>query len=166
MLIVIIRPIGYRPRKGARVLYREPAYLICSDTQLSLEQLVQAYLWRWEIEVNIRDEKTVMGVGEAQVRTSAAVNGAPAFVVASYAFLLLAAHSIKATSNCLPSPKWYPLKSADRCSTQKILSLFRSQYWGLCIESNKSGVASMLPETRTHFYSSDLLCSALCYAIK
>jgi hypothetical protein len=166
MLIVIIRPLAYRPRKGAKLLYRDPAYLICSDTQLSLEQLVQAYLWRWEIELNFRDEKTIIGVGEAQVRTSAAVQSVPGFVVASYAFLLLAAHAIKATSSCLPAPKWYPHKPLDRCTTQNILSLFRSQFWGLDIDLNKSGFASNSPEARTRFFSSKSSDAAICYATK
>ena len=166
MLIIIIRPLSYRQRKGARLLYRKPAYLICSDPQMPLEQLLQAYLWRWEIELNFRDEKTIMGVGEAQIRTPAAVQSVPAFVVASYAFLLLAAHSIRAKSSSIPAPKWNPQKPTDRCSTQKILSLFRSQYWGLRIASNKSGFVSNSPETRTHFYSPESLSSALCYAYK
>ena len=127
---------------------------------------MQAYLWCWEIELNFRDEKTVMDVGEAQVRTAAAVQSVPAFVVASYAFLLLAANSIKAKPNSMPSPKWYPQKSSDRCTTQKILSIFRSQYWGLRIDSNKSEFVSNSPETRTLFYSPDSLSSALCYAYK
>jgi hypothetical protein len=166
ILIVVIRPLAYRPRKGARLLYRDPAYLICSDPQMPLKQVVQAYVWRWEIELNFRDEKTVMGVGEAQLRTSGAVQSAPAFVVASYAFLLLAAHSVGAKSSCLPSPKWYPQKPSDRCSTQKILSLFRSQYWGISIEPNKSGFASKSPERRTRFYFAPSIESAVCYAYK
>jgi len=166
MLIVIIRPLAYRPRNGGKLLYRDPAYLICSDTQLSLEKLVQAYLWRWEIELNFRDEKTIIGVGEAQVRTRTAVQNVPGFVVASYAFLLLAAHSIKAKPTCLPSPKWYPHKITDRCTTQNILSLFRSQFWGLNIDLNKSGFASKSPEMRTHFYSLKSPNQAICYAIK
>ena len=166
MLIVIIRPLAYRPRKGAKLLYRDPAYLICTDTQLPLEQLVQAYLWRWEIELNFRDEKTIIGVGEAQVRTRAAVQSVPSFIVASYAFLLLAAHSIKAKSNCLPSPKWYPHKPSDRCTTQNILSLFRSQSWGLNIDSNKSEFESISSKLLTRFYSSNSPDLAICYAVK
>lgn len=166
MLIVIIRPLAYRPRKGAKLLYRDPAYLICSDTQISLEQLVQAYLWRWEIELNFRDEKTIIGVGEAQVRTSAAVQSVPSFVVASYAFLLLAAHSIKVKSTCLPSPKWYSHKPSDRCTTQNILALFRSQSWGINIDMNKSGFASKSPEIQSHLFSSNSPNSAICYAYK
>lgn len=166
MLIVIVKPLAYRPRKGARLLYRQPAYLICSDTQLPLEQLLQAYLWRWEIELNFRDEKTIMGTGDAQVRTVAAVQSVPAFIVASYAFMLLAAHAVKAKSNSLLSPKWYVQNLSNRCSTQKILSIFRSQYWGLGMDLNKNGFVSNATVTRTHFYLPESLNSAVCYAYK
>jgi len=87
--MVVVRPLSYRPRKGAHLLYRNPVYLLCTDPNLSLNQLLQSYLWRWEVELNFRDEKTVMGVGEAQVRTKAAVEAVPVFVVAAYAFMLL-----------------------------------------------------------------------------
>jgi hypothetical protein len=166
MLIVIIRPLSYRPRKGARLLYRNPAYLICSDPDLTLENVVQAYLWRWEIEVNFRDEKTVLGVGEAQVRTKSAVQSAPAFVVASYAFLLLAAHLSNAKSTSLPVPKWFRQVTSSRCSTQQILSLFRSEYWALNPVVNKSGFVSNSSDTRTRFFSRHSPNSALCYALK
>jgi len=79
VLILIVRPLSYRPRKGSKLLYRSPACLICSDASLPLEQLLQGYIWRWEIEVNFRDEKTVMGVGQAGVRTDDSVKNLPAF---------------------------------------------------------------------------------------
>jgi len=169
MLIVIIRPLAYRPRKGAKLLYRDPAYLICSDTQLPLAQLLQAYLWRWEIELNFRDEKTIIGVGEAQVRTAAAVQNLPAFLVASYAFLLLAAHAANLQPTSLPSAKWYPKKPPDRCSTNTILALFRFHSWGLnfhSLDSNKSGFVSNLLENRNQFFSSHFFTSAVCFAAK
>jgi len=31
---------------GAKLLYRKPAYLICTDNELAIEKLLQAYLWR------------------------------------------------------------------------------------------------------------------------
>ena len=51
---VVIRPLAYRPRKGSKLLYRDPAYLICTDPDLPLHRLIQSYLWRWEIELNFR----------------------------------------------------------------------------------------------------------------
>ena len=46
----------------------------CNLTKLNLpvEKLLQYYLWRWGIEVNFRDEKTLIGTGQAQVRGTAA----------------------------------------------------------------------------------------------
>jgi len=32
--VVVIAPLGYRLRKGSRMLYRQPAYLICTDPDL------------------------------------------------------------------------------------------------------------------------------------
>ena len=166
VLIVIIRPLAYRPSNGAKLLYRDPAYLICSDPELPLEQLIQAYIWRWEIELNFRDEKHVMGVGEAQVRTPSAVQAVPAFIVASYAFLLLAAHSIKVNSSSLPPPKWYRQEPTGRVTTQKIISIFRSQFWKMKIDLNKSGFDSQLSMERTPFNSNPSVDSAVCYAVK
>jgi hypothetical protein len=43
---------GYRLREGSKLLYRQPAFLICTDSTLSVQHLLQSYLWRWDIEVN------------------------------------------------------------------------------------------------------------------
>ena len=39
--------------------------------------------------MNFRDEKTLLGVGQAQVRNSVSVESAPAFAVAAYGMLLV-----------------------------------------------------------------------------
>jgi hypothetical protein len=104
--VVVVRPLAYRPRKGAHLLYRNPAYLLCTDPDLPLDRLLQSYLWRWEVELNFRDEKTVIGVGEAQVRTKEAIEAVPAFIVAAYAFLLLAGTENNKSESLLPKPKW------------------------------------------------------------
>ncbi|SDA69239.1 hypothetical protein SAMN03080617_01742 [Algoriphagus alkaliphilus] len=103
--LVIIRPISYRKTKKSRLLYRDPAYLICTEPELELATLLQAYLWRWEIEVNFKDEKTILGCGEAQVRTRQACEKVPAFLTSVYSMLLLAAETTK--NQVLPRPKWY-----------------------------------------------------------
>ena len=164
--LVVVRPLAYRPRKGARLLYRNPAYLLCTDPTLPLEQLLQAYLWRWEIEVNFKDEKTVLGVGEAQVRKPAAVESVPSLIVAAYAFLLLAGTTAEAGQMPLARPKWYPAKPSQRCTTQQMLALFRAQLWKIAIEENLRHFAKSSPCTQTHFYSQNSLASAICYARK
>jgi len=55
--LLVVAPVGYRLRKGSRLLYRQPAYLICTDPGLPLGLFLQMALWRWDIEVNHRDEK-------------------------------------------------------------------------------------------------------------
>ena len=163
--VVVIRPLAYRPRKGAHLLYRKPVYLICSDPDFPLDQLIQTYVWRWEIEVNFRDEKTVMGVGEAQVRKSSSVESAPAFIVAAYALLLLAG-TCAGSKSVLPRPKWQQEAEAKRASTQQILNYFRAQLWNLSINENLTLFESKSRATQSPFYSTSSLSEAVCYAFK
>ena len=81
---------GYRLRKGSKLLYRQPAFLICTDPQLDLQMLLQAYIDRWEIECNHRDEKSLLGAAQGQVCNPLAVARLPQFQVAIYSLLLLA----------------------------------------------------------------------------
>jgi len=134
--LVVIAPLAYRPRKGAKLLYRDPAYLICTDPELPLEQLLQAYIWRWEVELNFRDEKTLLGVGEAQVRTPAAVQTLPTLIVAAYAYLLLAGTAGGQSS--LPAPKWRSGLTVRRDSTTQMIGVLRSQLWGKAMGLNLS----------------------------
>jgi hypothetical protein len=131
LTLIIIRPLGYRLTKNSKPIYRQPAYLVSTQTDQSIEKLLQAYLWRWEIEVNFRDEKTLLGCGQSQVRTEKAVKNLPAFMIAVYSFINLAAQKVcsKRTQQILPRPKWYPAKSEQRITGSEIINLFRCQYW-------------------------------------
>lgn len=107
--LIVIRPLGYRLTKSSRVLYRKPAYLICTSTELNLEQAVQAYFRRWDIEVNHRDEKQLIGLGQAQVRSPHSAERVPMFTVAIYSLLLLAAaqtYGFAETTPPQPVPLW------------------------------------------------------------
>jgi hypothetical protein len=46
------RPLAYRPRKGSKLLYHDPAYLIATDPALEPRQIIEAYFQRWDIAVN------------------------------------------------------------------------------------------------------------------
>jgi hypothetical protein len=139
--LVVIRPLGYRLSKSSKMLYREPAYLICTDNDLAIEKLLQAYLWRWEIEVNFREEKTLLGCGQAQVRNPESSERVPSFISAIYALLHLAAHKTLTGSNpiLLPRPKWYPKKEEKRHSTGDLINSLKAQAWAKSIGLNFSG---------------------------
>ena len=46
--------------------------------------------YRWNIEYNHRDEKSLLGVAEGHVRNPEAVRRLPQFLLAAYSLLLLA----------------------------------------------------------------------------
>lgn len=132
--LVVVAPVPYRLRKGSKLLYRKPAFLICTDPQLDLVSLLQGYVQRWDIEVNFREEKTLLGVGQAQVRNPNSVEDVPALQVASYALLLLSMLRVSATASpandSLPPPKWAGKHTPPRLSTQQGINRLRGEVWG------------------------------------
>jgi hypothetical protein len=128
LLLVLIKPLGYRLRKGSKLLYRQPAFLICTDSQLDLQMLLQAYIDRWEIECNHRDEKSLLGAAQGQVCNPLAVARLPQFQVAIYSLLLLAstlAYGFQRTAAYLPLPRWR--RKSIRPSALDLLNLLRDQ---------------------------------------
>jgi len=128
--LVVIRPLSYRLKNGGKLLYRKPAYLVCSDNDLDIVTLLQTYLWRWEIEVNFRDEKSTNGCGEAQVRNEISAVKVPQFVVAMHGFIHLAdyIYTKLKPDMALPKAKWEQKKIKTRTSTNNLLNNFRGCY--------------------------------------
>jgi hypothetical protein len=129
--LIVIAPLGYKLTKHSKMLYRKPAFLICTDPDADIQQIIQAYVWRWDIEVNFRDEKTIIGVGQAQVRHKNSVENVPALAVAAYAMLLTAAINAYGSTgqpDTLPAPKWRRQKTL-RASTQSLLQHLRYEVW-------------------------------------
>jgi hypothetical protein len=167
--LVVIAPLGYRLRKNSKVLYRQPAFLVCTDPVLDLSPIVQGYVRRWGIEVNFREEKTLLGVGEAQVRNAGSVEAVPALQVASYAMLLLATlrsldHDGK--PDLLPPPKWAADTAPPRFSTQRAINQLRAEVWGRGLGvSNFSDFATLYtPAAKPEKLAPDLR-SAVLYAV-
>jgi hypothetical protein len=127
--LILIKAPGYRLRRGSKLLYREPAFLITTDLTPPAAELIAAYLARWEVEVNFRDEKTLLGVGQAQVRNAQAVARAPAFLVACYAMLLWSSIRVfgdRRTEAFDPLPAWRKTEPA-RPSTRDLIRLLQRQ---------------------------------------
>lgn len=143
--LLVIAPLGYRPRANSKLLYRQSAYLLCTDPKLSLRRLLQYYLWRWDIEVNFRDEKTILGVGQAQVRTPESTGRVPATAVAAYGLLLTAAARAfpkQEAQRLFPPPRWRT-KSPPRPSTSALLDHLRFELFAHALK----------PESFTGFWS-------------
>jgi hypothetical protein len=123
--VVVIAPLRYKKRKNGPWRYTKPAYLVCTDANMPTEQLIQAYFWRWGIEVNFKDEKQLFGAGEAQVRTAESVSSAPAVCIATYAALLLAgirAYGFHSKPPSINPPKWYKRKKHSRVTTSDLIT--------------------------------------------
>ncbi len=126
--LIIIAPLAYRAH-GHR-LYREPAYLLVTDPQADVVQVLQAYFYRWEIEADQKEEKDLLGVGQAQVWSEQAVSHQPALHVASYAMLLLAAIQCfgqNSIASLTRLPAWRQPKPPTRLSAAHLIALLRSE---------------------------------------
>jgi len=138
--LVVVAPVGYRLKKGSKILRREPAFLLCSDPNMPVQEVLQQYLWRWGIENNFRDEKTLLGMGQAQVRKQASCQKAPALAVAAYAILLLAARKTsrkQSNPTSLPLPKWRRNKSQpSKPSTAQLINQLRVDLWSSAIDQH------------------------------
>jgi hypothetical protein len=121
---------------------------------MPLEELVQDYLWRWGIEVAFRDEKTLCGTGEAQVRGPASNQNQPAVTVAAYAFLWIAALKMIAAADppaSLQPPKWRrPAGDGAMPSTGDLLRALRCELWAPQLDAKSfSHFASATPDDTT-----------------
>lgn len=148
--LVVVKPLGYRLRKGSKLLYRQPAFLICTDPNLEIETPLQAYIDRWEIECNHRDEKSLIGVAQGQVWSPKAVARLPQFQVAVYSLLMLAsilAYGFHRTADYLPLPRWR--RKSIRPSVLDLLNLLRDQIFARLIPhqpaSNIADFAALAP---------------------
>ncbi|MDA1086747.1 MAG: transposase, partial [Verrucomicrobia bacterium] len=122
--IVVIAPLRYKKRKNGPWKYTQPAYLICTDADMPVEELIQSYFWRWGIEVNFKEEKQLFGAGQAQLRNTSSVSSAPAVCIATYAALLLAgirAYGFHSRSPSVEPPKWYARKNTTRVTASDLI---------------------------------------------
>lgn len=126
--LFVVAPIPYKVPGRKKYHYRDPAFLLTTDLHSSARLLLQSYFDRWQIEVNHREEKDTLGVGQAQVRSKQSVPRQPAFAVAAYSALLLAgllAFGPERGNGYEPLPKWR--RNAKRASLQDLLALFRKE---------------------------------------
>jgi hypothetical protein len=124
LCLIVLAPLPYV--RGGKRNYRNPAYLLATSTEVPVEILLQAYLDRWQIEYNHRDEKSILGVGQAQVWNELSVRKQPAFHVAVYSALLIAnviAYKDRPHLDFGERPKWR--KEPKRNTCRALIGLLR-----------------------------------------
>jgi hypothetical protein len=126
--LIVLAPTPYRLSPNGPTNYRAPAYILTTDLKSPAAKIIQCYLDRWQIEVNHREQKSQFGVGDAQVRNAKSVPRQPAFVVAVYSMMLLAAQKAYGSPRgaaYVPLPKWRA--GARRPSCLDIISQLRRE---------------------------------------
>jgi hypothetical protein len=126
--VLVVAPIPYQAPGRKRKYYRDPAFLLTTDQHASARELLQPYFDRWQIEVNHREEKDTLGVGQAQLRSARSVPRQPAFAVAAYSALLLAgllAFGPGRGQAYHALPKWR--RNANRPSCLDLVTLLRKE---------------------------------------
>lgn len=125
--LIVLAPMPYI--KGGKKNYRNPSYILATSIDAPIGVLIQAYLDRWQIEYNHRDEKSILGVGEAQVRNEKSVVKQPAFHVAVYSALLLAnimTYRDKPHEDFGKMPKWREKQRRNRNTCRALVGMLRA----------------------------------------
>jgi DDE superfamily endonuclease len=126
--LIVVAPTPYRKSKSKRLYYRDPAYVLTIDLRSPVKQLLQIYFDRWQIEVNHREEKDTLGIGQAQLWNVTSVPKQPVLAVAAYSALLLAslvAFGAERGKHYAELPKWR--RNARRPSCLDLVTLLRKE---------------------------------------
>ncbi|MBS1767713.1 MAG: transposase [Acidobacteria bacterium] len=130
MRLLIVLPVPYlvvgRRKRG----YNAPGYLLTTDLTTPAEDLIQAYLDRWQIEVLHRDLKNGLGVGQVQAFSHAANEKVHGAQVAAYSMLTLAALRTfgGARTDAFPElPAWRKRKPPMRMSQHDLITMLRNE---------------------------------------
>jgi hypothetical protein len=126
--LLVVAPTPYRKRKSGKLYYRQPSFLLTTDLKGHAHTLLQIYFDRWQIEVNHREEKDTLGVGQAQLWNEVSVPKQPVLAVAAYSALLLAslvAFGAERGAAYAPLPKWR--RNARRPSCLDLIALLRKE---------------------------------------
>ena len=102
--------------------------MLTTDLVSHAKSLLQIYFDRWQIEVNHREEKDTLGVGQAQLWNPTAVPKQPVLAVAAYSALLLASlqtFGAERGAAYAPLPKWR--RHARRPSCLDLVTLLRKE---------------------------------------
>jgi hypothetical protein len=118
-------------RKGGGRQHTRPAYLVVTGDydSMGVEEILETYLLRWEIEVGFREQKNGLGIGKAQVWNKNSVKRVPGFMSACYSMLMMAAMRAFGDERGEPFahlPRWRS-KAPNRPSLGDLIELLRRE---------------------------------------
>jgi len=131
--LIIVAPIPYKAPGKTRRYYREPAYLLSTDLESPIGEILQAYLDRWQIEPLHRDLKDGLGLGQAQVWSDQSVKRLHSAIAATYAMLILAAlqtYGAERTEAFPALPAWRNKIKYKRASQHDLITMLRNDLLG------------------------------------
>ncbi len=129
MRLLIVLPIPYQVPGRRKRGYNAPGYLLTTDLTSPADDLIQAYLDRWQIEVLHRDLKNGLGVGQVQASSHEANEKIHGAQVAAYSMLSLAAleaFSGGRTDEFPELPAWRKRRPAMRLSQHDLITMLRN----------------------------------------
>lgn len=121
--LIIVAPVYYV--RGAVKGHSAPLFLVTTDLTTPVGELLEHYIWRWEIELNFKDEKSVFGINEPQVWNEDAVELRSPFMVLVYSLFMLACRRTFQESNPVAYAKWRNPEKIRRASARDYRELFR-----------------------------------------
>lgn len=137
--LVMVAPVYYR--KGKVEGHREPLFLLTTDLEATVAELLKYYVWRWEIELNFKDEKSLFGIREPQNWKPAALKSRTPLLALTYSLFLFASTRHFGDANPIVNlPAWRKKKKPRRCTVAGYRELFRKAALHIAEKTgNKSG---------------------------
>ena len=162
--LIVIAPTPYKLRKSGKTLYRSPAYILCSDPDMPVEQVLQIYIHRWEQEVAFREEKSEFGIGDPRVWSKNAVCNVVPFMVWVYSLMHLVAIRAGVSDDLLPRPNWQRGTIGGKVPVTRLIAMLREEMLTQNIVDHKAEVSTLwkgLLEMQPHNMVRSLLNSPL-----
>lgn len=89
LTLLVIKPREFRPSSKSKTYYKEAVYLLTTAVDICLTYAVRTYFGRAGIEDNFRDEKSIVGVNDAQVWSCESARRYIPFATAVYSMALM-----------------------------------------------------------------------------
>ena len=104
-----------------------PQALLSTDVELTAQQIVEWFVWRWQLEVTFEEARAHLGIETQRHWSDRAILRTTPVLLGLFALVTLCAHHLLHEQTLPPrSAAWYPKPVATFSDT---LALVRQQLW-------------------------------------